>query len=88
MTATIPLHQGTVTIPEFFTTKFGFKGVDEVIVEDTPQGILLKPKPAESARIYTDEEMALFEDGSDLEPHRAFLEAITKDLPDEWPKKR
>lgn len=87
MTATVPFHQGTVTFPDSFAEKFGLKGDGEIVAEDTPQGILLKPKASESVRIYTDEEVAAFEDETDLEPHRAFLKAVTKDLPAEWPKK-
>ena len=80
MTATIPFHQGTLTFPESFASKFGLSGDGEVTVEETPQGILLKP-----TRIYTDEEVAAFEAADrSLEPHRAWLEtelANDKDSP-------
>ncbi|MFN0078232.1 MAG: hypothetical protein ACKVY0_17400 [Prosthecobacter sp.] len=76
MTATIPLHHGTFTLPEFFTAKFGLKSDDVIIIEDTPQGILLKPNRIESTRVYSDEEMTQWEsEERALEPHRQWLEA-------------
>ena len=86
MTATIPYHEGTLTFPAVLAAKLGLTGDGEVIVEDTPLGILLKPK--EEGRMYTDEEMETFADEGDLEPHRAFLESITSEMAPGWPKKQ
>jgi bifunctional DNA-binding transcriptional regulator/antitoxin component of YhaV-PrlF toxin-antitoxin module len=82
MTATIPIHQGTFTLPDFFTKKFGFKSDDVVVLEDTPQGILMKPCQEENVRIYTDEEVNQWEAAEKaLEPHREWLEAELAKIP-------
>jgi antitoxin PrlF len=52
--------RGVVTIPAAIRQAFGLKANDELIVEDTDQGILLRPSISVPIEIYTDERIAEF----------------------------
>ncbi len=70
--------RGVVTIPAAIRQAFGLKGNDELIVEGTGEGILLRPAISVPIEIYTDERIAEF--ASDEEDVGRIL--------DEWKSKQ
>jgi AbrB family looped-hinge helix DNA binding protein len=70
--------RGVITIPAAIRQAFGLKANDELIVEDTDQGILLRPAISVPIEIYTDERIAEF--ASDEEEVGRIL--------DEWKSKQ
>ncbi len=50
-------EKGQITIPKRLRQKYGFEVRSPVILEETPQGILLKPSLAVEVRIFSDEEV-------------------------------
>ncbi len=61
MTATVPIRQGTLTLPAEMCRLVGLTGEGQVYIEETASGLLLKPKEVRKERIYSDEEIAEFE---------------------------
>ena len=52
--------RGVVTLPVAIRRAFGLKANDELIVEDTDQGILLRPAISVPIEIYSEERIAEF----------------------------
>jgi antitoxin PrlF len=52
--------RGVVTIPAAIRQAFGLKGNDELIIEGTGEGILLRPAISVPIEIYTEERIAEF----------------------------
>jgi AbrB family looped-hinge helix DNA binding protein len=52
--------RGVVTIPAALRRAFGLKAGEELIAEDTPEGILLRPAVSVPIEIYTEERIAEF----------------------------
>lgn len=65
--------RGVVTIPAAIRQAYGLKANDELIVEDTDQGILLRPSISVPIEIYTEERIAEF--ASDEEEVGRILDA-------------
>jgi AbrB family looped-hinge helix DNA binding protein len=52
--------RGVVTIPVALRRAFGLKAGEELIAEDTPEGILLRPAVSVPIEVYTEERIAEF----------------------------
>ena len=52
--------RGTITIPTRMRVAYGLKGNDQVIIEETPQGLLLRPAVTVPIELYTEERIAEF----------------------------
>jgi len=52
--------RGVITIPAKLRERFGLKADDELILEDTGQGILIRPSISVPIELYTDERIAEF----------------------------
>lgn len=53
-------NRGTITIPARMREAFGLKADDELIIEDTEAGLLLRPSVAVPIELYSDERIAEF----------------------------
>ena len=53
-------NRGVITIPAALRQAFGLKPHDELILEDTEQGILLRPAVSVPIEIYTEDRIAEF----------------------------
>ncbi len=53
-------ERGTITIPAPMRKTFGLKGSDRLIIEDTEQGLLLRPSISVPLEIYTEERIQEF----------------------------
>jgi antitoxin PrlF len=62
MTATVTINQrGNLTLPAAIRKEMGLSANDQMIVETTAEGILLRPAITMPLEIYTDERIAEFE---------------------------
>jgi antitoxin PrlF len=52
--------RGVVTIPAALRRAFGLESGQELIVEETPEGILLRPAVSIPIELYTEERIAEF----------------------------
>jgi AbrB family looped-hinge helix DNA binding protein len=52
--------RGVITIPAAIRKAFGLKANDEVIIEQTEQGILLRPAMSVALEIYSEKRIAEF----------------------------
>jgi AbrB family looped-hinge helix DNA binding protein len=52
--------RGVITIPSRMREAFGLKANDQLIIEDTPEGLLLRPTVTIPTELYTDERIAEF----------------------------
>ena len=52
--------RGVITIPAAFRKAFGLKANDELIVEGSPEGILLRPALSVPMELYSEERIAEF----------------------------
>jgi AbrB family looped-hinge helix DNA binding protein len=52
--------RGVVTIPAALRRALGLKAGEELIAEDTPEGILLRPAVSVPIEVYTEERIAEF----------------------------
>lgn len=60
--------RGTVTIPAALRRAFGLKAGEELIAEETAEGILLRPAVSVPIELYTEERIAEFaSDGPAIE---------------------
>ena len=53
--------RGTLTLPKDIRTRYGLAPNELLIVEETPEGILLRPASAHPVEIYTNEQLDEFE---------------------------
>jgi AbrB family looped-hinge helix DNA binding protein len=53
-------RRGIITIPAKMREAFGLKEQDELIIEDTGQGLLLRPALSVPIEMYTEERIAEF----------------------------
>ena len=53
-------ERGTITIPAPMRKTFGLEGSDRLIIEDTEQGLLLRPSISVPLEIYTEERIQEF----------------------------
>ena len=53
-------ERGVITIPAAIRQAFGLKANDEVIIEQTEQGILLRPSMSVPLEIYTEKRIEEF----------------------------
>ncbi len=53
-------NRGTITIPARMREAFGLKADDELIIEDTDAGLLLRPSVAVPIELYSDDRIAEF----------------------------
>ncbi len=53
-------ERGVITIPAAIRQAFGLRANDEVIIEETEQGILLRPAVSVPLEIYTEKRIAEF----------------------------
>lgn len=62
MTSMVTINErGTLTLPKLMRRKLGLRGKGQVIAEEIPEGIVLKPGAAFPIEIYTDERIAEFD---------------------------
>jgi AbrB family looped-hinge helix DNA binding protein len=62
MTATLQIgSRGTLTLPKKIREKFGLAGDSIVSVEDTEEGILIRPAAVFPMEIYSEERIAEFD---------------------------
>jgi AbrB family looped-hinge helix DNA binding protein len=52
--------RGVVTIPAQMRDAFGLKANDQLIIEDTPEGLLLRPAVSLPIELYTEARIAEF----------------------------
>ena len=52
--------RGVVTIPTRMREAFGLKANDQLIIEDTPQGLLLRPAVSLPIELYSEDRIAEF----------------------------
>lgn len=52
--------RGTITIPARLREAFGLKADDELIIEDTDAGLLLRPAVSVPIELYSEERIAEF----------------------------
>jgi AbrB family looped-hinge helix DNA binding protein len=52
--------RGVITIPTRMREVFGLKANDQLIIEDTPQGLLLRPAVSIPIELYTDQRIKEF----------------------------
>ena len=52
--------RGVITIPTRMRDAFGLKPNDQLIIEDTPQGLLLRPAVSLPIELYTEQRIAEF----------------------------
>ena len=52
--------RGVITIPAGLREAYGLEANDELIIEDTDQGILLRPAVSVPIELYTEERIAEF----------------------------
>ena len=52
--------RGTIVIPSEFRTEYGMEEGQEILMEPTPSGLLVKPSGAVPTRRYTEREKAEF----------------------------
>ena len=55
-------RRGAITLPAKLRKKFGLSQNDKLIVEDTDQGLLLRPAVSMPVEIYTEERIAEFQE--------------------------
>jgi AbrB family looped-hinge helix DNA binding protein len=61
MQARVTINQrGVITIPTRLREALGLKANDQLIIEDTPNGLLLRPAFSVPIELYTDERIAEF----------------------------
>ena len=53
-------ERGVITIPAALRQSFGLKADDELIIEETDQGLLLRPSVSVPIEIYSEERIAEF----------------------------
>ena len=53
-------ERGVITIPARMREAFGIKANDELIIEDTEQGLLLRPAVSVPIEIYTEQRIKEF----------------------------
>lgn len=53
-------ERGVITIPAAIRQAFGLRANDEVIIEETEQGILLRPAVSVPLELYTEKRIAEF----------------------------
>ena len=53
-------ERGVITIPAAFRQRFGLRAQDELILEETGQGMLLRPALSVPIEIYTEDRIAGF----------------------------
>lgn len=53
-------ERGVITIPAALRRAFGLKSGEELLAEDTPEGILLRPCVSIPIEFYTEERIAEF----------------------------
>jgi len=58
-------NRGTITIPVRMREAFGLKADDELIIEDTEAGLLLRPSVAVPIEMYTEQRIAEFTQDDD-----------------------
>ena len=55
-------NRGNITIPKKIREQSGIIEESQVVFEVTPQGVLMRPGRIRPVRIYTDEEIAMFDE--------------------------
>ena len=72
--------RGTFVIPAKLRRRFGIEEGSEVIAEETPDGILLRPAITVPIEVYADERKAEFilSNAVDAEDYRQALEAVRR----------
>jgi len=81
MTTTTQLSsRGTLTLPKKFREKFALTGEATVVLEDTDQGILVRPAAVFPIEHYSEERLAEFESENN--------QALAKFFPRERSKKK
>lgn len=74
MRSTVTINQrGVITIPARMRESLGLKANDELIIENTQQGLLLRPAVTVPIEVYTEQRIAEFAKDED---------ALGKVLPD------
>jgi AbrB family looped-hinge helix DNA binding protein len=69
-------ERGTLTLPREARERLGLSQAGQLVLEDTPEGILLRPGVTFPVEIYTPDRLAAFDAGeADLEPHVPALRA-------------
>lgn len=53
--------RGTLTLPKAMRKRLGLNGEGQVLAEETPEGVVLKPGAAFPIEIYSDERIAEFD---------------------------
>ncbi len=53
--------RGVITLPAKLRKRYGLKDQDDLIVEETPEGLLLRPAVRVPVELYTEERIAEFE---------------------------
>ncbi len=53
-------RRGVLTLPARLRKRYGLRRNDELVVEETPQGLLLRPAVSMPIELYTEERIAEF----------------------------
>ena len=59
-------RRGAITLPAKLRRKFGLSQNDKLIIEDTEQGLLLRPAVSMPLEIYTEERMKEFQEDEEV----------------------
>ena len=66
MTKVVNMDQrGTLTLPKELRKRLGLKDGGEVVVQETPEGLLLRPSVAPPVEIYSAKRVAEFQKSND-----------------------
>ena len=61
MTKVVSINQrGTLTLPKEMRDRLGIKSSGQVVVEETPEGVLLRPGVTVPVEVYSEERLAEF----------------------------
>ena len=76
--------RGVITLPASLRKKYGMQELDDLIVEETEDGLLLKPMTRMPIEIYTEERIAeFFEDEEKIGEILDRLETREREQPDQ-----
>lgn len=61
MTKVVSINQrGTLTLPKEMRDRLGIKSSGQVVVEETPEGVLLRPGVTVPVEVYSEERLSEF----------------------------
>jgi len=66
----IPINErGNLTLPKDLRTKYGLDSPGQVIIEESPEGLLIRPSVTFPLEIYSDERIQEFTESNEEDLH-------------------